>query len=34
MISQKNWKLKEKLRHKYYVFEYSKTYDITAMEHK
>ena len=26
--------IKKKLRHKYYVFQYSKTYDITVVEHK
>ena len=27
-------KLKKQLRHKYYIFQYSKTYDITVVEHK
>ena len=30
----KNLKIKKKSHHKYYVFQYSKTYDITVVEHK
>ena len=32
-ITKNPWKLKKKLRHKCYAFQYSKTY-ITVVEHK
>ena len=31
-MTKKPWKLKKKWRHKYYVFQYSKTYDITVVD--